>query len=57
MIETSYDPEADVFSVRFGPAGAVYVEFDSAGNPIGVEITRRVRRHQTAQVDAKAAAE
>ena len=66
MISTSYDPEADVFSVRFGPADAVYdssrevapgvyVEFDSAGNPIGVEITS-VRLHQTAQA-AKAAAE
>ena len=50
MIETQYDPEADVLHVAFGPAGAdydsaqevapgVYVEFDKHGNPIGVEIT------------------
>jgi hypothetical protein len=50
MISTNYDPEADVFHVKFGVEGAkydgsqevapgVYVEFDSAGNPIGVEIT------------------
>jgi len=50
MIETRYDPEADVFHVAFGPAGAaydgakevapgVYVEFDTDGNPMGVEIT------------------
>ena len=50
MIETTYDPEADVLMVRFKPADAVsdgsrevapgiYVEFDTQGRPIGVEIT------------------
>jgi uncharacterized protein YuzE len=50
MIETRYDPEADVLHVGFGPddaiydsakevAPGVYVEFDSHGNPMGVEIT------------------
>lgn len=50
MIETRYDPEADVLRVRFAPAGAtydnaqevapgVYVEFDTEGRPMGVEIT------------------
>jgi uncharacterized protein YuzE len=55
VIQTSYDPEADVLQVRFGPEGAVYdgadevapgvfIEFDSAGNPIGVDITSAQRR-------------
>jgi uncharacterized protein YuzE len=50
MIRTNYDPEADVFHVIFGSEDAnsdgleevapgVYVEFDGASNPIGVEIT------------------
>lgn len=50
MIRTTYDPEADVLNVQFGPPDAesdghqevapgVYIEFDRAGNPIGVEIT------------------
>ena len=67
MIRTTYDPEADVLNVQFGPAEAVsdghqevapgvYVEFDTAGNPIGVEITS-VRLRQTAKAGAKAAAE
>jgi uncharacterized protein YuzE len=67
MIRTSYDPEADVFSVQFGPVGAVYdssqevapgvyVEFDTAGNPIGVEITS-TKLHGAAQAGEKAAAE
>ncbi len=49
MIQTNYDPEADVLQVRFGGDGAkydgstevapgVFVEFDAAGQPIGVEI-------------------
>ncbi len=49
MIRTNYDPEADVLHVRFGPEDAkydgaeevapgVFVEFDAAGNPIGVEV-------------------
>jgi uncharacterized protein YuzE len=67
MIRTTYDPEADVLNVLFGPAEAVsdghqevapgvYVEFDTAGNPIGVEITS-VRLRQTAKAGTKAAAE
>jgi hypothetical protein len=67
MIRTNYDPEADVFHVRFGPEGAkydgseevapgVYVEFDGAGNPIGVEITSvRWRSENTAVAPAAAA--
>ena len=50
MIETRYDPEADVLHVSFGPPDArydgaqevapgVYVEFDQHGLPMGVEIT------------------
>jgi uncharacterized protein YuzE len=50
MIRTNYDPEADILHVKFGPEGAkydsseevapgVYVDFDTAGNPIGVEIS------------------
>ena len=49
MIQTSYDPEADVLHVRFGPPGArydgaeevapgVFVEFDAEGNTIGLEV-------------------
>jgi uncharacterized protein YuzE len=49
MIRTTYDPEADVLHVIFGPesgrydsaqevAPGVFVEFDAAGNPIGVEV-------------------
>jgi len=67
MIRTSYDPEADVFSVQFGPAGAVYdssqevapgvyVEFDTAGNPIGVEITSVRLGQATPAAATKAAA-
>jgi uncharacterized protein YuzE len=67
MIRTTYDPEADVLNVQFGPAEAVsdghqevapgvYVEFDTSGNPIGVEITS-VRLRQSAEAGAKAAAD
>ncbi len=49
MIRTSYDPEADVLHVGFGQSDAAYdgaeevapgvfVEFDAAGNAIGVEV-------------------
>lgn len=55
VIQTSYDPEADVLQIRFGGRGAkyenaqevapgVYVEFDPAGRPIGIEVTS-VSRH------------
>jgi uncharacterized protein YuzE len=67
MIRTTYDPEADVLNVQFGPAEAVsdghqevapgvYIEFDAAGNPIGVEITS-VRLRQSTGAGVKAAAE
>jgi uncharacterized protein YuzE len=67
MIRTNYDPEADVFHVKFGPEGAkydgsqevapgVYVEFDDAGTPIGVEITSIRWRSETASVTPAAAA-
>lgn len=58
MIQTNYDPEADVLHVRFGAAGAVsdsssevapgvYVEYDPDGRPIGVEVTSvRLRADQ-----------
>jgi hypothetical protein len=56
-----------VFSVQFGPAVAVYyssqevapgvyVEFDTAGNPIGVEITS-TKLHGAAQTGEKAVTE
>ncbi len=49
MIQTNYDPEADVLHVRFGPpdvrydgaeevAPGVFVEFDAEGNAIGLEV-------------------
>ncbi len=64
MIRSSYDPEADVLHVKFGPEGAeydgaeevapgVFVEFDIGGNAIGVEVLSvRLR-----SAPAKAAAE
>ncbi len=47
MIRTNYDPEADVLHVRFGRDGArydgaeevVFLEFDTDGDPIGLEAT------------------
>jgi uncharacterized protein YuzE len=58
VIQTSYDPEADVLPVLFGPPGVrsdtpeevapcVFVEFDPNGNPVGIEVIsvrRRKRR-------------
>ena len=49
MIETCYDPEADAFSARFTPHGAltaetrevapgVMLDFDTVGTVIGVEV-------------------
>ena len=65
MIHTKYDPEADVLHVRFGPddatydsseevAPGVYVEFDTASHPIGVEITS-VRWRSEARPDGEPA--
>ena len=67
MIRTNYDPEADVLHVRFGPdeakydgaeevAPGVFVEFDAAGNPIGVEVIS-VRRRAAVGQTVKPAAE
>ena len=67
IIRTTYDPEADVLNVQFGPAEAirarhqevapgVWVEFGASGNPIGVEITS-VRMRQTARATSEAEAE
>lgn len=50
MIQTNYDPEADVLHVSFGLSDAVYegatevapgvyLEFGTDGQPIGVEVT------------------
>lgn len=49
MIKTSYDPEADAFAAWFAPedvksdrteevAPGVLVDFDTAGNAIGIEV-------------------
>jgi len=65
MIRTTHDPEADVLNIAFGPADAVsdghrevapgvYVEFDTAGHPIGVEVTS-VSLRQRAAAPATAA--
>ena len=64
MIRTTYDPEADVLNVQFGPTDAasdghqevapgVYVEFDRQGHPIGIEVTS-VHLRQAAKVPAVA---
>jgi uncharacterized protein YuzE len=67
MIQTNYDPEADVLHVKFGPDGAkydgseevapgVFLEFDTAGIPIGIEvISARLRSAPVAAVNHKAA--
>jgi uncharacterized protein YuzE len=69
MIRTTYDPAADVLNVQFGPADAesdghqevapgVYVEFDRAGNVIGLEVTSvHLRQAASQPATAKNAAE
>jgi uncharacterized protein YuzE len=69
MIRTSYDPEADIFHASFGAEGAqyggaeevapgVFVEFDSVGNAIGIEVLSVTLRLSGAYgAPAKAAAE
>lgn len=66
MITTSYDPEVDALFVRFGADGAVSVrtdevapgvmiDFDAAGNPIGVEVLNahaRINGQGSLHVDA-----
>jgi uncharacterized protein YuzE len=66
MIQTNYDPEADVLHVRFGAEGAqydgstevapgVFVEFGAAGRPIGVEIISVRKRADAARSLQRAA--
>jgi uncharacterized protein YuzE len=67
MIQTNYDPEADVLHVKFGPDGikydgseevapGVFLEFDAAGNAIGIEIISvRLRSAPAAAVNHEAA--
>ena len=49
MMKTSYDPDADAFAAWFAPEGVtsdrtdevapgMFVDFDAAGRPIGVEV-------------------
>jgi uncharacterized protein YuzE len=68
MIQTSYDPEADVLHLQFGPAATyeaatevapgVFVEFDADGNAIGVEVLSvKLRASGAYGQAAKAAAE
>jgi uncharacterized protein YuzE len=69
MIQTSYDPEADVMEVRFAAPGAVYdgsqevapginLLFDAAGRVMGIEIEAAEARASGAYGAAsKAAAE
>jgi uncharacterized protein YuzE len=67
MITTTYDPEADVLHVRFGPdhaqydgsqevAPGVFVEFDVAGIPIGLEVISVRKRTPDIQTVRPAAA-
>ena len=54
MIRTSYDAEADAFSVRFAPKGTyvesqevapgIILDFDSNGQVIGIEVLDVARR-------------
>jgi uncharacterized protein YuzE len=67
MIRTNYGPQADVLHVEFGSQEArydgaeevafgVFVEFDSEGNPIGLEVIS-VRRRAAGEKAFKPAAE
>jgi uncharacterized protein YuzE len=67
MITTNYDPEADVLHVKFGGENArydsaaevapgVFVEFDTNGNAMGVEVIS-VRARTEASLNQPAAAE
>jgi uncharacterized protein YuzE len=68
MIQTNYDPEADVLHVKFGPddakydsseevAPGVFLEFDAAGTPIGVKVISVRLRGTVASVSKREAAE
>jgi uncharacterized protein YuzE len=65
MIRTKYDPEADALHVSFGPEGSkydgsqevapgVFVEFDAAGTPIGVEVISANRRATVVHAEREA---
>jgi uncharacterized protein YuzE len=71
MIETSFDPEADVAQIRFGAQGAVYdgsvevspgilLHYDTEGRVTGIEIeaiSSRMAGTYREQPEAKEAAE
>jgi uncharacterized protein YuzE len=70
MIKTSYDPDADAFAAWFAADGAtvdhtdevapgVFIDFDAAGNAIGIEVIEIRRRLASAPVkhERQAAAE
>lgn len=70
MMKTSYDPEADAFAAWFAPeviksdrteevAPGVFVDFDVAGNAIGIEVLSvrgRVAGSYPSAADASVAA-
>ena len=67
VIRTNYDPEADVLHVRFGRENAqydsaqevapgLYIEYDTDGNVIGVEVTSAKLRAEGRQLDTAQAA-
>ncbi len=64
MIQTNYDPEADVLHIKFGPdvakyngseevAPGVFLELDVAGSPIGIEVISVRLRGVAAHADIK----
>ncbi len=66
MIRMNYDPEDDVFHLRFGPEDAVddgardvapgvFAAFDPAANPTGIEVISVRRRGTAALAKAEAA--
>jgi uncharacterized protein YuzE len=70
MIRTSYDPETDAFSVRFGPEGAcansdevapgIVLDFDVQGTVVGIEVLDvklRMTGRYPSQAKKRAAAE
>jgi len=69
MIQTSYDPEADAFSVWLAPPGAVsarteevapgvMLDFDAAGELLGIEVLSvRQRGLALAALPVRSAAE
>jgi uncharacterized protein YuzE len=68
MIQTSYDPEADVLHVKFGSddakydgsdevAPGVFLEFDAAGTLTGIEVISVRLRGTATEALKRAAAE